>query len=77
MPNTYLNAKFKEKDKVKALGAQFDSERRAWFVPEGLDLAPFRAWMPGAEASAGSLVVPAATEGLPARQGPPASPGRA
>ena len=69
MPNTYLNAKFKEKDQVKALGAQFDSERRAWFVPEGLDLAPFRAWMPGAEASAGSLLAQAATEGLPARQG--------
>lgn len=52
MPKTYLTTQYREKDKVKALGAQFDSERRAWFVPEGLDLAPFGAWLPTRPAAA-------------------------
>jgi exodeoxyribonuclease VII large subunit len=60
VPNTYLTTQYKEKDKVKALGAQFDSERRAWYVPEGLDLAPFTAWLPAKQAAA--PLVPSARE---------------
>jgi exodeoxyribonuclease VII large subunit len=42
----YLVSSYAERLRVKALGAQFDAERRAWFVPPGFDLEPFRAWLP-------------------------------
>ncbi len=58
MPITYLTTTIREKDKVKALGAQFDWDRRAWYVPEGVDLAPFSAWLPPGGASV--AVVPPA-----------------
>ena len=45
MPETFLNAPFKDKDKVKALGGRWDVERRLWYVPAGTDLAPFAAWL--------------------------------
>ncbi|MYN45681.1 UvrD-helicase domain-containing protein [Pseudoduganella sp. FT93W] len=41
----YLNASFHEKDQVKALGAQFDMARRAWYVETGRDLGPFAPWL--------------------------------
>jgi DNA helicase-2/ATP-dependent DNA helicase PcrA len=41
----YLTATFHEKDQVKALGAEYDLARRAWFVPPGKDLAPFAQWL--------------------------------
>ncbi|GJJ02000.1 hypothetical protein RugamoR64_25380 [Duganella rhizosphaerae] len=41
----YLTATYHEKDQVKALGAQFDITRRAWFVEAGKDLAPFAPWI--------------------------------
>lgn len=46
MAGTYLTTAFKDKDRVKSLGARWDSERKSWYVPEGLDLAPFAAWLP-------------------------------
>lgn len=42
----YLDCPFKEKDEAKRLGARFDGGRKQWFVPAGLDLAPFRRWLP-------------------------------
>jgi DNA helicase-2/ATP-dependent DNA helicase PcrA len=41
----YLTASYQEKDAVKALGAQFDMARRAWYVERGIDLAPFAPWL--------------------------------
>ena len=41
----YLTASFHEKDQVKALGAQFDMARRAWYVENGRDLRPFASWI--------------------------------
>jgi DNA helicase-2/ATP-dependent DNA helicase PcrA len=41
----YLSATFHQKDEVKALGAQFDIARRAWYVEAGKDLAPFAPWI--------------------------------
>lgn len=32
-----------QKDDAKALGAKFDSEQLKWYVPDGLDTAPFKA----------------------------------
>lgn len=46
MAGTVLSTAFKDKDQVKSLGARWDAERRCWYVPEGLDLAPFAAWLP-------------------------------
>lgn len=43
---TYLTTTFKEKEKVKALGARWDPEAGQWYVPTDLDLAPFRLWLP-------------------------------
>lgn len=41
----YLSASYQEKDAVKALGAQFDMARRAWYVERGTDLTPFAPWL--------------------------------
>ncbi|MBA5604015.1 ATP-dependent helicase [Duganella sp. FT3S] len=41
----YLTATFHEKEQVKALGAEYDLTRRAWFVPPGRDLQPFARWL--------------------------------
>lgn len=44
--STYLTSSFKDKDRVKALGARWDPAQRQWYVPEGLALAPFAEWLP-------------------------------
>jgi hypothetical protein len=42
----YLKVPFKEKDQAKALGARFDPDAKAWYVPHGVDLARFARWLP-------------------------------
>ncbi len=61
MADTYLTSTFKDKDRVKALGARWDAERRQWYVPAGRDLAPFAAWIPVSSggSSTTELAVPA------------------
>lgn len=46
MSITYLNVSFAEKDAAKALGARWNPEMRKWYVPQGVDLAAFAAWLP-------------------------------
>jgi hypothetical protein len=46
---TYLLVPFAQTDAVKALGAEWDPAARKWYVPEGVDVEPFRAWSPLAE----------------------------
>jgi exodeoxyribonuclease VII large subunit len=46
MSETYLDVPFKDKDQAKALGARWDGPAKKWFVPEGRDLALFKAWLP-------------------------------
>jgi DNA helicase-2/ATP-dependent DNA helicase PcrA len=41
----YLTATFHERMEVKALGAEYDLARKAWFVPAGLDPKPFARWI--------------------------------
>lgn len=55
MVEAFLTAAFKDKERVKALGAKWDPDQRKWYVPSGLDLAPFTAWLP-AEAGQGTVV---------------------
>ena len=38
---TELNVSYKDKDKVKALGARWDSARKKWYVENIEDLNPF------------------------------------
>lgn len=42
----FLTVPYAEKDKAKKLGARWDAERRTWYVPQGTDTTPFKAWWP-------------------------------
>ena len=42
---TILNVPFAAKDQAKALGAQWQPDKKRWVVPAGLDLAPFQPWL--------------------------------
>ena len=44
-PRVELACSFAEKDEVKALGAQWDPERKVWWVPPGVALDPFARWL--------------------------------
>lgn len=36
---------FAEKDKAKQLGARWDSERKLWYVPDGVSVSAFEQWL--------------------------------
>ena len=55
MDNTYLTVPFSQKDKAKALGARWDTALKKWYVPAGLELAPFQAWLPVGQAAIPSV----------------------
>lgn len=57
---TLINVPFKEKDAAKALGAKWDRQEQSWYVPAGVDAAPFAKWAQGT----------AAASGVPERQEP-------
>lgn len=59
--NLYLNVPFKEKDEAKELGARWDRSKRSWYVPAGVDVAPFAKWQGGGAAGQGQASVSAAT----------------
>lgn len=44
--DTFLRVAFSDKDKVKALGARFDFDKRSWFIPAGLNSDTFDYWIP-------------------------------
>jgi putative DNA primase/helicase len=37
----FINVPFKEKDEAKALGAKWDRKEQSWYIPAGVDPAPF------------------------------------
>ncbi|MEO8626816.1 MAG: zincin-like metallopeptidase domain-containing protein [Betaproteobacteria bacterium] len=41
---TYLDVPYKQKDAAKALGARWDRQEQSWYVPAGVDPAPFAQW---------------------------------
>ena len=41
---TYINVPYREKNEAKALGARWDRQEQSWFVPPGVDTAPFAKW---------------------------------
>ena len=46
MSGTYLVSSYKDKDRVKTLGARWDPTRKQWYVPDGVALTPFAEWLP-------------------------------
>jgi exodeoxyribonuclease VII large subunit len=43
---TYLAVQYEQRNQVKALGARWDADAKKWFVPEGVQLQAFTAWLP-------------------------------
>lgn len=48
----FINVPFKEKDEAKQLGARWDRKEQSWYVPAGVDAAPFAKWAQGAATAA-------------------------
>ena len=49
---TFLTVPFAEKDQAKNLGARWNADKKKWYVPPGVDLAPFKKWGAVSEADA-------------------------
>jgi hypothetical protein len=49
--NIPLNVPFKEKDEAKSHGARWNPAAKHWYIPEGVDDAPFAKWLDGAPAA--------------------------
>ena len=43
--NMNLKVPFNEKDQAKSLGARWNAEAKLWYVPQGIDTAPFEKWL--------------------------------
>lgn len=54
----FLNVPYAEKDEARALGARWNPTRKRWYVPDGVDVAPFAKWHaaegPGAASGTGA-----------------------
>ena len=46
--NMNLKVPFNEKDKAKSLGARWNAEAKLWYVPQGVEAAPFEKWVTSA-----------------------------
>jgi exodeoxyribonuclease VII large subunit len=60
----YIDVPYREKDAAKSLGARWDRDASCWYVPAGVDLAPFAKWLPidiTAVAATATTAVAAAT----------------
>jgi hypothetical protein len=42
---TLLTVPYAEKDEAKQLGARWDPKRKKWYIPAGVDAAPFSRWV--------------------------------
>lgn len=47
-PIINLKVPFNEKDQAKALGARWNAEIKQWYVPQGVESAPFEKWFTNA-----------------------------
>ena len=47
----FLKVPYAEKDDAKALGARWNQERKAWYVPDGVADAPFARWLTPGQAA--------------------------
>jgi len=46
MPRVDLRVPINDKDDAKRLGARWDSQHKLWYVPERVDVAHFKKWLP-------------------------------
>ncbi len=53
--NINLKVPFNEKDQAKSLGARWNAEAKLWYVPQGVDAAPFEKWLSSAPNIAPSI----------------------
>jgi Domain of unknown function (DUF5710) len=65
--NMNLKVPFNEKDQAKSLGARWNAEAKLWYVPQGIDAAPFEKWLSSAP-NASPNTVPAQAAAKPAIQ---------
>lgn len=42
----YLEVVYMQREKVKALGARWDASKKAWYIYDDMDQAPFKEWIP-------------------------------
>jgi putative DNA primase/helicase len=57
-----IDVPFKEKNQAKELGAKWDRQQQSWYIPAGVDAAPFAKWAHGGTKTAVSdAQAPAAT----------------
>jgi hypothetical protein len=59
--NIALKVPFNEKDQAKSLGARWNSEAKHWYIPQGVDAAPFEKWLTSAPALANTPIQASAT----------------
>jgi hypothetical protein len=62
---TDLDVPYGEKDDAKRLGARWDLDTRRWYVPPGVDPAPFARWLAPAAPPLAGPTVPARVLALP------------
>lgn len=43
----FLKVPYADKDAAKALGARWNAQRKAWYLPDGTDAGPFQRWLSG------------------------------
>ncbi len=53
--NMNLKVPFNEKDQAKSLGARWNAEAKLWYVPQGVDVAPFEKWVSSASNSSPNI----------------------
>jgi hypothetical protein len=46
--DTFLRGAYRDREQLRLLGAEFDTGCKEWYVPRGVDLRPFRFWLPSA-----------------------------
>ena len=63
--NINLKVPFNEKDQAKSLGARWNAEAKLWYVPQGVDAAPFEKWLSSAP-NASPNMAPAQATSKPA-----------
>jgi Domain of unknown function (DUF5710) len=60
--NMNLKVPFNEKDQAKSLGARWNAEAKLWYVPQGVDAAPFEKWVSSAPNAATTQAAAKPTE---------------
>ncbi len=63
--NIPLKVPFKEKDEAKSHGARWNPDSKHWYIPIGVEQAPFEKWLNGAPAT---VVQPQVAQSQPASQ---------